>query len=259
MAIQQNGTNGASAENLNGAKDGNDSAEVISGGEEAYWALRALGVEQVFGISSVHNVPIFEAIYRLGGIKHVTCRHEQGCVHAADAYARTTGKLGVAIVSTGPGTTNTVTGLYEAGFASSPVMVITGQASSQYYGKGKGFIHENENQLPMLRTVAPHADTVRSRAVLGETIIRVGKAILSGRPVIASATSGLLEATAGYKTARTVTPGDPVALANGLQAAIERWGLSRAATVTDIETARRRHGPEVYRKTVAGIVRSLAK
>lgn len=182
MANQQNGTDGASKENLNGAKDGIEQAEVISGGEEAYWALRALGVEQVFGISSVHNVPIFEAIYRLGGIKHVTCRHEQGCVHAADAYARTTGKLGVAIVSTGPGTTNTVTGLYEAGFASSPVMVITGQASSQYYGKGKGYIHENENQLPMLRTVAPHADTVRSRAVLGETIIRVGKAILSGRP-----------------------------------------------------------------------------
>lgn len=90
----------------------------------------------------------------------------------------------------------------------------------------------------------------------GDTAV---EAILSGRPVIASATSGLLEATAGYKTARTVTPGDPVALANGLQAAIERWGLSRAATVTDIETARRRHGPEVYRKTVAGIVRSLVK
>jgi glycosyltransferase involved in cell wall biosynthesis len=90
----------------------------------------------------------------------------------------------------------------------------------------------------------------------GDTAV---EAILIGRPVIASATSGLLEATAGYETARTVTPGDATALANGVQAAIEQWGLSRAATVIDIETARRRHGPEVYRKTVAGIVRSLAK
>jgi glycosyltransferase involved in cell wall biosynthesis len=96
----------------------------------------------------------------------------------------------------------------------------------------------------------------RADEPFGDTAV---EAILSGRPVIASATSGLLEATAGYETARTVTPGDAAALANGVQAAIAHWGLSRAATVTDIETARRRHGPEVYRKTIAGIVRSLAE
>jgi glycosyltransferase involved in cell wall biosynthesis len=96
----------------------------------------------------------------------------------------------------------------------------------------------------------------RADEPFGDTAV---EAILSGRPVIASATSGLLEATAGYETARTVTPGDAMALADGMQAAIEHWGLSRAATVADIETARRRHGPEVYRKTIVGIVRSLAK
>jgi len=94
----------------------------------------------------------------------------------------------------------------------------------------------------------------RADEPFGDTAI---EAILSGRPVVASATSGLLEATAGYETALMVAPGDPTALADGVQAAIEHWGSSRAATVTDIETARRRHAPEVYRKSIAGIVRSL--
>ncbi|MEO6944868.1 MAG: glycosyltransferase family 4 protein [Lacisediminihabitans sp.] len=114
--------------------------------------------------------------------------------------------------------------------------------------------------IPSIWEVVDAGDLVivpsRADEPFGDTAV---EAILSGRPVIASATSGLLEATAGYKTARTVTPGDAAALANGLQAAIDHWGLSRAATVTDIETARRRHGPEVYRKTIASIVRSLAK
>lgn len=88
----------------------------------------------------------------------------------------------------------------------------------------------------------------------GDTAV---EAILGGRPVVASATSGLLEATAGYETARIVTPGDATALANGVQATISQWSLSRAAAIADIETARRRHGPDVYRKTIAGIVRSL--
>lgn len=96
----------------------------------------------------------------------------------------------------------------------------------------------------------------RADEPFGDTAV---EAILSGRPVVASATSGLLEATAGYATARTVTPGDATALANGMQAAIEQWDLAHAATVTDIETARRRHGPDVYRTAVASIMRSLVK
>ena len=95
--------------------------EAVSGGEAVYWALRALGVECVFGISSIHNLPIFEAIDRVGGVAHVSSRHEQAATHAADGYARATGKLGVVIASTGPGTTNTATGLLEAAFSSSPV------------------------------------------------------------------------------------------------------------------------------------------
>src|SRR6185437_9578612 len=132
----------------------------LTGGEVVYETLRSFGVDTVFGIVSVHNIPIYDAILRGGGITPISVRHEQGALHAADGYARATGKLGVAITSTGPGATNSMTGLFEAGFASSPVLMITGQVDSLYYGKGKGFLHEAENQIAMLRTVA-EADTVR--------------------------------------------------------------------------------------------------
>ncbi|MEX2326286.1 MAG: thiamine pyrophosphate-binding protein, partial [Pseudomonadales bacterium] len=98
----------------------------MTGGEAVYQTLLASGVDHVFGIVSVHNIPIYDAILRGGGIKMIDVRHEQGAVHAADGYARATGKLGVAITSTGPGATNGMTGLFEAGFASSRVLMITG-------------------------------------------------------------------------------------------------------------------------------------
>jgi acetolactate synthase-1/2/3 large subunit len=154
----------------------------MTGGEAVYETLRALGVDHVFGIVSVHNIPIYDAIHRGGGITPVAVRHEQGAVHAADGYARVTGKLGVAITSTGPGVTNGMTGLFEAGFASSRVMMITGQIDSGYYGKGKGFLHEAENQLAMLRTLTGRAESVRRPEEIGDTIFRVAQDVSTGRP-----------------------------------------------------------------------------
>lgn len=154
----------------------------MTGGEAVYETLRALGVDHVFGIVSVHNIPIYDAIHRGGGITPVAVRHEQGAVHAADGYARATGKLGVAITSTGPGVTNGMTGIFEAGFASSRVMMIAGQIDSVYYGKGKGFLHEAENQLPMLRSVTGRTESVRRPEEIGEAVFRVAEDICTGRP-----------------------------------------------------------------------------
>src|SRR5690242_4395127 len=98
----------------------------MTGGEAVAAQLAALGVKHVFGIVSVHNLPIADAITRTTDITFVTCRHEQGATHAADAYARASGGLGVVLTSTGPGAMNAIAGLYEAHFASSPVLMITG-------------------------------------------------------------------------------------------------------------------------------------
>ena len=154
----------------------------MTGGEAVHRTLRALGVEHVFGIASVHNLPIYDAILRAGGIDAIMVRHEQAGVHAADGYARATGKLGVALTSTGPGAANAVPGLYEAGFASSRVLMITGQIDSPYYGKGKGFLHEAENQLPMLRTVTRRAESPRFVHEIVDSILRVARDIQTGRP-----------------------------------------------------------------------------
>ena len=154
----------------------------MTGGEAVYHALLNAGVKYVFGIVSVHNLPIYDAISRSNKIKSINIRHEQAAVHAADSYARTTGKLGVAITSTGPGAANGVPGLYEAAFASSPVLMITGQIDTQYLGKGKGFLHEAENQAEMLRTITCCVETVHYRKHIISTLYKVIEAIFTGRP-----------------------------------------------------------------------------
>lgn len=152
------------------------------GGDAIYEALRALDVDTLFGIVSVHNVPIFDAVARKGGIEIITVRHEQSAAHAADGYARATGRLGVALASTGPGTTNTMTGLYEAAFASSPVLLVTGQVQTRLYGRGKAMLHEAEQQMPMLRTVCRRVESPRRPDDVVGAIYRVVSDILTGRP-----------------------------------------------------------------------------
>ena len=129
-------------------------------------ALKALGVRHAFAIVSIHNMPILDAINRLGFTKLIDVRHEQAGTHAADGYARATGEIGVMIASTGPGTTNTVTGLYEAAYASSRVLVITGQAETGFYGRGLGYVHEADKQMAMLRSVVAAAESPREHATL---------------------------------------------------------------------------------------------
>jgi acetolactate synthase-1/2/3 large subunit len=154
----------------------------MTGGEAVVAALKAIGVEHVFGIVSVHNIPIYDAILRDGAIEPISVRHEQGAVHAADGYSRATGKLGVAIVSTGPGTMNSMPGLFEAGFASSRVLLITGQIDSGWYSKGKGFLHEAPRQMDTLRSVTRLAESVRRTEDIADTVVRVARDVMTGRP-----------------------------------------------------------------------------
>jgi len=143
--------------------------------------LAAHGVEHVFGIVSIHNMPILDAINRLGETKIIDVRHEQAGTHAADGYARATGGLGVMIASTGPGTWNTVTGLYEAQVGSSKVMVITGQTETAFYGKGLSSVHEAENQVAMLQSVCRRVESPRHVSQLAGAFGAVVDDIFTGR------------------------------------------------------------------------------
>ena len=144
-------------------------------------ALGQLEVEHVFAIVSIHNMPILDAINRLGKTKIIDVRHEQAGTHAADGYARASGKLGVMIASTGPGTSNTVTGLYEAQHGSSRVLVITGQAETAFYGKGLSYVHEAENQVPMLASVCRRVESPRHINQLGRAFNAVVNDMFTGR------------------------------------------------------------------------------
>lgn len=158
------------------------STATMTGGEAVARTLEAMGVTKVFGIVSVHNLPTYRALAASSSIEVVACRHEQFAVHAADGYARATGRLGVALTSTGPGTTNAMSGVYEACYGSSPVLLITGQAESAFYGKGKGFVHEHETQLDMLRTVTRRAETIWRTEDISRTIAAVADDARRGRP-----------------------------------------------------------------------------
>jgi acetolactate synthase I/II/III large subunit len=155
---------------------------VTTGAECVAEALRALDVRHAFGIVSIHNMPLFDAINRLGFTRIVDVRHELAGTHAADGYARATGKLGVMIASTGPGTSNTVTGLYEAAFASSPVLVITGQADTHFYGRGLGYVHEAERQVAMLASVARVVESPRRADAIAAALAHVVAEIRRDRP-----------------------------------------------------------------------------
>ncbi|HGQ7835966.1 TPA: acetolactate synthase large subunit [Streptococcus pneumoniae] len=97
--------------------------------------LRDLGVDTIFGYPGGAVLPFYDAIYNFKGIRHILGRHEQGCLHEAEGYAKSTGKLGVAVVTSGPGATNAITGIADAMSDSVPLLVFTGQVVRAGIGK----------------------------------------------------------------------------------------------------------------------------
>ena len=97
-----------------------------SGAEILIESLVAQGVELVFGYPGGAVLPIYDALFNQKAVRHVLVRHEQGAVHMAEGYARSTGKVGCVLVTSGPGATNAVTGLTDALMDSIPVVCITG-------------------------------------------------------------------------------------------------------------------------------------
>src|SRR5580700_11175518 len=119
---------------LTGAMTAADGAIEMSGAEMVIRALKDQGVEHIFGYPGGAVLPIYDAIFAAEGIEHILVRHEQGAVHAAEGYARSTGKPGVVLVTSGPGATNAVTGLTDALMDSIPIVAITGQVPTHLIG-----------------------------------------------------------------------------------------------------------------------------
>lgn len=155
-----------------------------TGGDVLVRVMKRHGINTAFGVISVHNLPLVEAVAR--ELRFVEMRHEAAVVNAADGYARATGGIGVAITSTGTGAGNAAGSMVEALTAGSRVLHVTGQVDSQYLSDGdpsspRGVIHEFPGQRRMLDAVSRFAVTVpaadRAEAVLEEAL-----AVVTGTP-----------------------------------------------------------------------------
>ena len=109
-------------------------SRAMTGAEMVLQALADQGVEVIFGYPGGAVLPIYDELFKQDRLKHILVRHEQGAVHAAEGYARSTGKVGCVLVTSGPGATNAVTGLTDALMDSIPIVCITGQVPTHLIG-----------------------------------------------------------------------------------------------------------------------------
>ena len=155
------------------------STEMISGAEILCRALKAEGVEYVFGYPGGAVLVIYDEIYKQKAFSHILVRHEQAAVHAADAYSRSTGKVGVALVTSGPGVTNAVTGIATAYMDSIPIVVITGQVPTHAIGLDA---FQECDTVGITRPCVKHNFLVKDVANLAETLKKAFYIAATGRP-----------------------------------------------------------------------------
>lgn len=150
----------------------------MNGAQWVVQALRAQGVDTVFGYPGGAIMPVYDALYD-GGVEHLLCRHEQGAAMAAIGYARATGKVGVCIATSGPGATNLVTGLADALLDSVPVVAITGQVGSALIGTDA---FQEIDVLGLSLACTKHSFLVESLESLPEIMAEAFAIAASGRP-----------------------------------------------------------------------------
>ena len=150
-----------------------------SGAEILIESLVAQGVEFVFGYPGGAVLPIYDALFSDQRIRHILVRHEAGAVHAAEGYARATGKPGVVLVTSGPGATNAVTGIADAFMDSIPLVIVTGQVATGLIGSDA---FQEADTIGITRHCTKHNYLVKDPAALGATIDEAFRIATQGRP-----------------------------------------------------------------------------
>jgi len=164
---------------LAGAKVAETGAVEMSGAEMVIRALQDHGVEHIFGYPGGAVLPIYDALFSADGLEHILVRHEQGAVHAAEGYARSTGKPGVVVVTSGPGATNAVTGLTDALMDSIPLVVITGQVATHLIGNDA---FQECDTVGITRPCTKHNWLVKDIADLARVLHEAFQIASTGRP-----------------------------------------------------------------------------
>ena len=187
-----------------------------TGAETLLRALRDQGVEVIFGYPGGAVLPIYDAIFQQNSIRHILVRHEQAAVHAAEGYARSTGKVGVVLVTSGPGATNAVTGLVDALMDSIPIVCLTGQVPTHLIGNDA---FQEADTTGITRPATKHNYLVKRSEDLARVVHEAFHVARSGRPgpVVIDLPKDVLIARAPYQPAseqphrsyRPVTAPDP--------------------------------------------------
>src|ERR1700694_577102 len=169
----------------------------MTGAEMVVQALAYQGVEHLFGYPGGAVLPIYDALFHQEKVQHILVRHEQGGVHAAEGYARSTGKVGSVIVTSGPGATNAVTGLTDALMDSIPVVVITGQVPTHLIGNDA---FQECDTVGITRPCTKHNYLVKDVNDLARVLHEAFYIAKSGRPgpVVVDLPKDILFATGNY-------------------------------------------------------------
>ncbi|PCI59712.1 MAG: acetolactate synthase 3 large subunit [Kordiimonadales bacterium] len=207
------------------------STQLMSGAELILRALKDLGVDVIFGYPGGAVLPIYDALYKQDDIKHILVRHEQAATHAAEGYARATGKPGVVLVTSGPGATNAVTGLTDAMLDSIPMICITGQVARHLIGSDA---FQEADTVGITRHCTKHNYLVKDAADIVDVFHEAFYVATKGRPgpVVIDMPKDVqiekavyhLGAITEHKTYKPQTDGDEAAIreAVALLAAAER-------------------------------------
>ena len=156
---------------------------IMTGGQALVAALRSEGVDTVFSLPGVQIMPLFDALYEArDDIRLVQARHEQAATYMADGYAKSTGRVGVAMVVPGPGALNAAAGLGTAYASSSPVLLISGQIPSHAIGRRRGELHEIEDQLDVFRPITKWAHRATGVEEIPEAVHDAMRRLTTGRP-----------------------------------------------------------------------------
>ncbi|AXH64846.1 acetolactate synthase 3 large subunit [Providencia huaxiensis] len=153
--------------------------EMLSGAEMVVKSLIDQGVKHVFGYPGGAVLDIYDALHTVGGVEHILVRHEQAAVHMADGYARSTGDVGVVLVTSGPGATNAITGIATAYMDSVPMVVLSGQVASSLIGNDA---FQECDMVGISRPIVKHSFLIKSAEEIPETIKKAFYIAASGRP-----------------------------------------------------------------------------
>ena len=202
----------------------------ISGAEIVVRSLADQGVEVVFGYPGGAVLPIYDALFQQNSIRHILVRHEQGAVHAAEGYARSTGKVGVVLVTSGPGATNAVTGLTDALLDSIPIVCITGQVPTHMIGSDA---FQEADTTGITRGCTKYNTLIKEVERIGPIMHDAFHIARTGRPgpVVIDIPKNIMNMTAKYdgltKFSRTSYKPPVKASATGVKKAVELMGKAK--------------------------------